>query len=127
MLNSKWGFNLNTMQLSSEQIYSLFKKFSVVCTDTRNIVKDSIFFALKGENFNANDFALDALEKGCSYAVIDQEIPGINDRCILVDDVLFALQNLAKLHRATLKIPFIGITGTNGKTTTKELIGSVLS
>lgn len=98
----------------------------VVCTDTRNIIPGSIFFALKGENFNANTFAAEAIEKGSVFAVIDEPEYKKGEKFLLVNDVLTSLQNLAAHHRKQLKIPVIGITGTNGKTTTKELINSVL-
>jgi UDP-N-acetylmuramoyl-tripeptide--D-alanyl-D-alanine ligase len=99
---------------------------SGVSTDTRNIVKNSLFFALKGTNFNGNTFAQQALEGGASYAVID-EVSGPNDkRLILVDNVLETLQSLANFHRKHLELPIIALTGSNGKTTTKELIHAVL-
>ena len=110
-----------------ETLYQKFLTYPVICTDTRNIVTDSIFFALKGANFNGNEFAKKALQNGAKFAVIDEEEYAINDQCILVEDVLKTLQKLAKYHRSQLKIPVIGITGSNGKTTTKELIYSVLS
>jgi UDP-N-acetylmuramoyl-tripeptide--D-alanyl-D-alanine ligase len=112
---------------STEQLYSIFLEHPIVCTDTRTITPGSIFFALKGENFNGNKFAKQALESGCAYAVIDEEEYWENDRVLLVKDVLSALQDLARHHRAKLNIPVIGITGSNGKTTTKELISTVLS
>ncbi|MCG3167364.1 MAG: UDP-N-acetylmuramoyl-tripeptide--D-alanyl-D-alanine ligase [Bacteroidia bacterium] len=111
---------------SISELYQLFLQHPVVCTDTRNIIPGSIFFALKGENFNANNFAAEALEKGCLYAVIDETQFAKGEKFLLVDDVLKALQNLAAYHRKQLNTPVIGITGTNGKTTTKELINSVL-
>src|SRR5690606_4213445 len=98
-----------------------------ISTDTRNIVPGSLFFALKGDRFNGNAFAAEALDRGAAYAVIDEEAYRGDDRFLLVPDVLTALQDLAKYHRAQLQIPIIGITGTNGKTTTKELIHAVLS
>lgn len=110
-----------------EELYSIFKEHPSVSTDTRKLQKDSIFFALKGENFNANEFAEKAIEAGCSYAVIDEEKYKKNSKFILVKDVLQTLQQLANYHRKQLKIPFIGITGSNGKTTTKELVSAVLS
>ncbi|MDN5203306.1 UDP-N-acetylmuramoyl-tripeptide--D-alanyl-D-alanine ligase [Fulvivirgaceae bacterium BMA10] len=110
-----------------EALYEKFLKSKGVSTDTRDIQKDTIFFALKGPNFNANSFAGEALEKGASYVVIDDESYKVDDRCVVVSDSLKALQELANFHRKKLKIPVIGITGTNGKTTTKELIHAVLS
>jgi len=108
------------------KIYHLFKNHPIVVTDSRKIVPNSIFFALTGENFNGNEFALSAIEKGCEYAVVDEKEYAVDDRFILVDDVLTTLQNLARKHRRHLKIPILAITGTNGKTTTKELVNEVL-
>ncbi len=113
--------------MTTEQLYQIFQQHPQVCTDTRNIIPNSIFFALKGANFNANTFAAKALETGAAFAVIDEAAYCVSDRFILVDDVLTALQNLARHHRKQLNIPVIGLTGSNGKTTTKELINSVLS
>lgn len=107
-------------------LYEIFLQHPVVTTDSRNCPPGSIFFALKGESFNANEFAGKALESGCAYAVVDEKQFAVDERFILVDDVLKALQNLANLHRKTLNTKIIGITGTNGKTTTKELIAAVL-
>ncbi|HEV8507966.1 MAG TPA: UDP-N-acetylmuramoyl-tripeptide--D-alanyl-D-alanine ligase, partial [Chitinophagaceae bacterium] len=115
------------MKISIEELYGIYKHYRSVQTDTRKIEKDDIFFALRGPNFNGNEFAQKAIEKGASYAVIDEtkfEIPG---KTMLVDDVLIALQELANHHRAQFNIPFIAITGSNGKTTTKELIHAILS
>lgn len=113
--------------MKTDQLYQIYLKHPVICTDTRKIKGSSLFFALKGENFNANEFAKNALEEGAAFAVIDDARYALNDKYILVDDVLEALQDLARHHRSQLRIPVIGITGTNGKTTTKELIRSVLS
>lgn len=107
-------------------LYSLFLKHPHISTDSRVCKPDSIFFALKGDSFNANAFALSALEKGCAYAVVDEAEYAIDKRFVLVDNVLKSLQNLARRHRQMLETPIIGITGTNGKTTTKELIATVL-
>lgn len=110
-----------------EKLHELFKNSTGVCTDTRNIKKDSIFFALKGANFNGNKFAEKAIEEGSNYAIVDEEDFNTNDKCILVKDVLKTLQDLAHFHRKQFQIPVLGITGSNGKTTSKELIGAVLS
>ncbi|RUT73579.1 UDP-N-acetylmuramoyl-tripeptide--D-alanyl-D-alanine ligase [Ancylomarina longa] len=112
------------MQLSN--IYSLFRKFPNIVTDTRKIVPNSIFFALKGENFNGNQFADSAIKQGCEFAIVNEEEYVLNDRFILVENVLTCLQNLAREHRRKLGIPILAITGTNGKTTTKELSNAVL-
>jgi len=98
-----------------------------VCTDTRKVKKGDIFFALKGDNFNGNLFALQALKSGASLAVIDEEVDDTNKNLFKVDNVLTTLQELAKHHRQQFNIPFIAITGSNGKTTTKELVSSALA
>ncbi len=113
--------------MESALLYSYFLRHPFISTDTRNIQPQSLFFALKGEKFNGNAFAADALEKGASYAIIDEAKYQVDDRFLVVPDVLATLQDLARHHRSQLQIPFIGITGTNGKTTTKELIHAVLS
>lgn len=113
--------------MSIQELYQLFKECSCVTTDTRNITDNSMFFALKGPNFNANTFAVEALKKGSTYAIIDEETYLVDQRTILVNDVLETLQELSKYHREQLSIPVIGITGSNGKTTTKELVQTVLS
>jgi len=109
------------------EIHNLYLKSSGVVIDTRKIEKDSFFVALKGDRFDANTFAKEALEKGCLFVIIDNEEYYIDRRTILVEDGLITLQDLAKYHRDYLKIPIIAITGSNGKTTTKELIQVVLS
>ena len=98
-----------------------------ITSDTRKISPNCIFFALKGPNFNGNNFVSEAIHKGASYAVIDDESAEIKHKTFLVKDVLTALQELANYHRKQFNIPIIGITGTNGKTTTKELLGEVLN
>ncbi len=110
-----------------EKIYQHYLTCNGVSTDTRQLGKGTMFFALKGPNFNANEFAAQALEQGAKYVIIDEEKYKINENCLLVPDVLLALQQLALYHRRNLKIPVIGITGSNGKTTSKELINAVLS
>ena len=113
--------------MNISELYNIFNEHPSISTDSRNIKKDSLFFALKGENFNGNKFAHEALKNGCKYAVIDEKEYKIDDNFILVDNVLETLQQLASLHRENLKIPIIAITGTNGKTTSKELITCCLS
>jgi UDP-N-acetylmuramoyl-tripeptide--D-alanyl-D-alanine ligase len=108
-------------------IYKLYSKHFLADTDTRSIRKNTLFFALKGANFNGNSFAEEALNLGASYAIVDEIKYQTSEKIILVDAVLKTLQNLANYHRNQLKIPVIGLTGSNGKTTTKELINIVLS
>ncbi len=108
-------------------IHNLFLNCNSVSTDTRKIAPNSLFIALKGENFDANTFAKEALVKGASYVIIDNETYYIDQRTIVVENSLIALQELAKYHRSFLKLPIIALTGSNGKTTTKELINIVLS
>ncbi len=110
-----------------EELHKLFLNADGISTDTRKLKPNSIFFALKGDNFNANQFAGQAISEGCSYAVIDEKEFAVSDQFILVEDVLKTLQDLANYHRRQFKIPVIGITGSNGKTTTKELIGAAIS
>ncbi len=107
-------------------LYQKYLQYRQVSTDTRTLQKGDLFFALKGDSFNGNQYAEQALEKGASYAIIDQEKYKKNDRYILVDNALETLQKLANLHRKNLTIPVLGLTGSNGKTTTKELIREVL-
>lgn len=113
--------------MSISELYDKFKKSSGASTDTRKIEPGSMFFALKGDKFNANEFAAHALEAGAAYAVIDEAEFARDERFILVDDVLKALQDLANVHRKTFTFPVIGLTGSNGKTTNKELLSGVLS
>ncbi len=111
-------------------LYELYKKHPQIQTDTRKLKLGDLYFALKGPNFNGNVFALAALENGASFAIVDEPIAyseAIDNRILQVDDVLSTLQALAKYHREQFTIPFIGITGSNGKTTTKELVYAVLA
>lgn len=113
--------------MTTEELYKIYLKNPSVQTDTRKLQKGDLFFALKGPNFNANEFADKAIESGAAYAVIDDEQYSIEGKTVLVQNVLTSLQQLAKHHRQQFNIPFIAITGSNGKTTTKELIHAVLS
>lgn len=115
-------------QATIEQLYNAFMQCGQkVCTDTRKLVSGSIFFCLKGANFNANEFAIKAIEGGCAFAVVDESKHATHQRVFLVNDVLKALQQLANHHRKQLNLKVLAITGSNGKTTNKELINAVLS
>ncbi len=119
------------MKLGSiEDLYSIYTVHPSVVTDTRKLTLGGLYFALKGPNFNGNEFALQALEQGAAYVIVDEPIDAseqLEQRIIFVDDVLSSLQALAKYHRQQFNIPFIAITGSNGKTTTKELVYAVLA
>ena len=109
-----------------QKIYRIFLESAGVNTDTRTIAENQLFFALKGENFDGNEFALKALEAGACHAVVNNYVKEEDSRLIKVEDTLEALKELAAYHRRQLEIPVIGLTGTNGKTTTKELVSAVL-
>ena len=116
------------MIMKTEDLYAIYCEHPMVTTDSRKCPEDSIFFALKGETFDGNNYAMQALQKGCAFAVVDNpEVAKQDERLILVPDALKALQELAALHRMTWGKTVLQITGTNGKTTTKELISAVLS
>ena len=114
-------------EMTIPSLYSIFQQHPKVSTDSRQLPPGCIFFALKGSNFDGNEFAIYALENGAAYSVIDNPIYQTDKRCLLVPDVLESLQQLANHHRRQFEIPVIGIGGSNGKTTTKELISAVLS
>lgn len=116
--------------ISISDLYEIYKSYPQVQTDTRQLKKGDLYFALKGPNFNGNEFALQALEQGAAYSIVDEPIQApasLANRILMVEDVLTSLQALAKFHREQFNIPFIAITGSNGKTTTKELVAAVLS
>ena len=110
-----------------KELYKLYQQHPCITTDSRNCPKGSIFLALRGESFDGNKYALQALEKGCSYAIVDEDIDEPSSHLLKVDDCLQTFKDLAREHRRQFNIPVVGITGTNGKTTTKELIRAVLS
>lgn len=113
--------------MTIENLYPLFLESSEASTDTRKISKNCMFFALKGENFNGNIFAQEAIKKGAKYAIVDEDTEFTSDKIIKVNNALETLQKLSNYHRKQLKTPIIALTGSNGKTTTKELINAVLS
>jgi UDP-N-acetylmuramoyl-tripeptide--D-alanyl-D-alanine ligase len=110
-----------------EKIYQHYQKQPIIVTDSRKVVPGCLFFALKGDRFNGNDYAVQAIAEGASIAVVDEPVSLPTDKHLLVDDVLTALQQLATHHRRQFNIPVLAITGSNGKTTTKELVSTVLS
>lgn len=116
-----------SQEMNITALYQLYTKHFLVDTDTRNIRENTLFFALKGDNFNGNEFAEKALTLGASFAIVDDKNYQTQENIVLVDDVLETLQKLANYHRKQLTIPVIGLTGSNGKTTTKELINVILS
>src|SRR5271157_811633 len=113
--------------MTVENIYNLFLQHPEIATDSRQVPEGGLFFGLKADHFNGNEFAGNALDEGASYAIIDDPKYQVGDRCILVENALVVLQRIANIHRKRFTIPVIAITGTNGKTTTKELLHSVLS
>ncbi len=115
------------MFTDTEAIYQIYLTHSQVFTDTRHLAVGGIFFALKGANFDGNKYAQNALEKGAAYAVVDDPNVAVDKRFLLVEDVLLSLQDVARMHRKSFDFPVIALTGSNGKTTTKELIARVLS
>jgi UDP-N-acetylmuramoyl-tripeptide--D-alanyl-D-alanine ligase len=113
--------------MNIELLHKLFLQNPSISTDTRKISENDMYFALKGDNFNGNAFTKQALKNGASFCIIDEEEFAINSKCIVVENVLESLQQLATFHRKYLKLPIIALTGSNGKTTTKELIHAVVS
>ena len=123
-MSAKWR---TFARMNAKELYHLYRRQGAITTDSRQCPEGSIFIALKGDNFDGNKFARQALEKGCSYAVVSDPALAGDDRMIVVGDTLQALKDLAREHRRQFDIPVIAITGTNGKTTTKELVRAVLA
>ncbi|MBO9632560.1 MAG: UDP-N-acetylmuramoyl-tripeptide--D-alanyl-D-alanine ligase [Chitinophagaceae bacterium] len=115
------------LMITIPALYKIYQQYPSVQTDTRALKQGDLYFALKGPNFNGNDFAQAALDAGAAYAIVDEPPASPNERILVVKDVLSTLQHLAKHHREQFNIPFIAITGSNGKTTTKELVSIVLA
>lgn len=113
--------------MTVDELYDIFLRHPAIQTDTRKLKPGELYFALRGNNFNGNQFAEDAIAKGAAFAIVDEPLENPSDQLIVVDNVLTALQDLARYHREQFSIPFLAITGSNGKTTTKELIHAVLS
>jgi UDP-N-acetylmuramoyl-tripeptide--D-alanyl-D-alanine ligase len=126
-LEGVFYFYVKLQSVSISELYLKYLEYPVIATDTRKLQKDCIYFALRGDNFDGNRFAIQALDAGAAYAVVDYASVASDPRCILVDNVLDTLQQLAHHHRMQFGIPFIAITGSNGKTTTKELLAAVLA
>ena len=122
-----WGLKKTKTYVIMENLYEKYQQSSCVCTDSRNLTPGCLFVCLKGANFDGNKFAAEVLEQGAKYVITENRELSGNPRAMVVDDALATLQQLANYHRRQLKMPIIGITGTNGKTTTKELINAVLS
>ena len=122
-----WGLKKTKTYVIMENLYEKYQQSSCVCTDSRNLTPGCLFVCLKGANFDGNKFAAEVLEQGAKYVITENRELSGNPRARVVDDALATLQQLANYHRRQLKMPIIGITGTNGKTTTKELINAVLS
>ena len=119
-------FYIESANMDIPQLYKIYKTHYSVSTDTRVIPQNSLFFALKGDNFNGNAFASKALDLGARFSIIDEITFQTDERMILVDNALQTLQQLANYHRKQLQLPIIGLTGSNGKTTSKELIQAVM-
>jgi len=122
-----WRGLCQTVIMDLKLLYDIYLKNRIVSTDSRNITHGCLFFALKGDNFNGNSFAMEAIEKGAFAAIVDEDLPQHHNQIIRVDDVLTTLQRLAGYHRMQSGITILAITGSNGKTTTKELCRAVLS
>ena len=113
--------------MSIKELHNLFKKCSGVSTDSRQVKNGNLFFSLKGPNFNGNEYAKNAIQRGAKYAIVDEQKYIFDENFILVDNCLETLQKLSTYHRNSLNVKVVGITGSNGKTTTKELVNSVLT
>ncbi len=125
-IQGKEGILYLAINMDTAQLYDFFREAPLVCTDSRQVAADDFFIGLRGDRFDGNQFAAQALEQGAAYALVDDPEVVTSDRMILVPDTLAALQDLARFHRRQFDIPILAITGSNGKTTTKELLAAVL-